>query len=53
MIVKLLMEEYTKFDVHKPEYEQFLKSLKKKVTVEEFLDKYSKYLSNETDKTKC
>lgn len=49
LIVKLLMEEYTKFDVHKPEYEQFLKSIKKKVTVEEFLDKYSKYLNNETD----
>lgn len=28
-------------------YEEFLKSLNKGITVDEFLDKYSKYLDNE------
>lgn len=31
------------------EYEKFLESLNKGVTVDEFLDKYSKYLDNETN----
>ena len=49
LIARLLMEEHTKLDVSKPEYAQFLKSLRKKVTVEEFLNKYSKYLNNEVN----
>lgn len=47
LIVNLLMEEYIKLDVDKLQYGQFLKSLNKKVTVKEFLDKYSKYLDDE------